>query len=253
MESSINGMLQLLLGGWWQHLENNLGLVFFSKLLRDCDDHKIDQDDEEDDLCQGASIPSIRVGACVTLPPSPGGDKIPTHFPSLNLAHFTLHWIVTTFDSNVEQNPTLQYIRASSHPLPGTGGSTPPCVHMCSPFFQSSQQRGSWWCCLWEFRIKPPTPPPWVIITIFRQWWWLWHYQYNDNDSIGLIFHEVGIARNGKMTPCLSGGPRFKKKFHLQFNFFVIVLVSYFQKGWFLNHLMGSFWEKKTEMAQKMA
>ena len=64
--------------------------LLFSKPLRDCDDHKIDQDDE-DDLCQGASIPRIRVGACVTLPPSPGGDKIPTHFPSLNLAHFTLH------------------------------------------------------------------------------------------------------------------------------------------------------------------
>ena len=29
----------------------------------------------------------------------------------------------------------------------------------------------------------------------------------------------------------LSGGPRLKEKVHLQFNFFVIVLVSYFQKG----------------------
>ena len=78
---------------WWVVATFGRQLVtcFFSKPLCDCDDHKIDQDDEEDDLCQGASIPSIRVGACVTLPPSPGGDKIPTHFPSPNLAHFTLH------------------------------------------------------------------------------------------------------------------------------------------------------------------
>ena len=41
---------------------------------------------------------------------------------------------------------------------------------------------------------------------------------------------------------------RLKKKVQLQFNFFVIVLVSYFQKGWFWNHLVGSFWKKMVLM-----
>ena len=38
-------------------------------------------------------------------------------------------------------------------------------------------------------------------------------------------------------------GPGLKKvPAPIQF-FFVIVLVSYFQRGWFLKHLVGSFWE----------
>ena len=65
-----------------------------------------------------------------------------------------------------------------------------------------------------------------VVDDILIEKVWSDHHVMINNSTLHLLSH------------CLSGGPRLKKNLNSNSIFFVIVLVSYFQKGRFLNHLV---------------